>query len=69
MVIVSDIMNAIDPLGRIRTILPTHHWHAWEGLFANPVTTTDMLHGVLLQLPYIAIFLLASGGGSIARIS
>ncbi len=55
--IISEILASITPLGGIRTILPTYHWHAWESLFANPVSTTDMVHGVLLQVPYVVAFL------------
>ncbi len=60
--ILSEILVAITPLGGIRTILPTYYWHAWEGLFANPVTTDHMIRGVLLQLPYVAIFLTVAWG-------
>jgi ABC-2 type transport system permease protein len=55
--ILSEILVAITPLGGIRTILPTYHWHAWESLFANPVTTSHMAWGVLLQVPYVVVFL------------
>jgi ABC-2 type transport system permease protein len=55
--IVSQIVDAIPQVGRIRSVLPTHFWHAWENLFANPVHTDHMVRGVLLQLPYLAVFL------------
>jgi ABC-2 type transport system permease protein len=55
--IVSTILDAIPPLGSLRSVLPTHYWHAWEGLFASPVNTDHMIRGVLLQVPYVAIFL------------
>ena len=55
--IVSQILDAISSLGSVRTLLITHYWHAWEGLFANPVTSSDMIKGVIVQLPYAAIFL------------
>ena len=57
--IFSEILVAISPLGSIRTILPTYHWHAWEGLFASPVHTAAMFNGVLLQVPYVLVFLCA----------
>jgi len=54
--IISQILDAITTLGSIRTLLITHYWHAWEGLFASPSTSSDMVKGVLLQLPYVAAF-------------
>jgi len=56
--IVSDILNAIPALKSLRNFMPTHYWHAWENLFANPASHSDMIRGALLQLPYIALFLL-----------
>jgi ABC-2 type transport system permease protein len=55
--IMSEILNAIPALKSIRNWLPTHYWHAWEGLFARPSTTSDMVNGVLLQIPYVVFFL------------
>ena len=55
--IASQILDAISSLGSVRTFLITHYWHAWEGLFANPMTSSDMVKGVLLQMPYVAVFL------------
>lgn len=55
--IMSEILDAIPPLGWIRNWLPTHYWHAWEGMFANPTDTSNMLNGVLLQIPYVVVFL------------
>jgi ABC-2 type transport system permease protein len=55
--IISEILNAIDTLGSVRHWLITHYWHAWEGLFANPPTTSDMVNGALLQIPYVVVFL------------
>ncbi|HEX5369282.1 MAG TPA: ABC transporter permease [Dehalococcoidia bacterium] len=55
--ILSEILVEITPLGSIRTILPTYHWHAWESLFATPVVTSHMAWGVLLQVPYVVAFL------------
>lgn len=56
--IISQILDAIPALGSVRNWLPTHDWHAWEGLFAHPATTSDMVNGVFLQIPYLAVFLL-----------
>jgi ABC-2 type transport system permease protein len=55
--IVSQILEAIQPLKNARSVLPTHYWRAWETLFASPTSTDHLVRGVLLQLPYITIFL------------
>lgn len=55
--IMSDILNAIPALKSIRDGLLTHYWHAWEGLFADPSSTSDMVSGTLLQVPYVIVFL------------
>jgi ABC-2 type transport system permease protein len=55
--IISTILDAISSLGAVRGWLITHYWHAWEGMFANPSTTSDMVNGLLLQLPYVVVFL------------
>lgn len=56
--VVSQILDAISTLGSIRTLFITHYWHAWETLFASPVETSQMVKGVLLQIPYVVVFLL-----------
>ena len=56
--VVSQILDAITPLGRIRSILPTHHLEAWRHLFL-PFTgsTQEMWKGVVLQVPYVVVCL------------
>ncbi|MHB2024341.1 MAG: ABC transporter permease [Mycobacteriales bacterium] len=55
--VVSEILDAIPAFGSLRYGLPTHYWQAWNGLFAAPTQTSDMIRGALLQLPYAAVFL------------
>jgi ABC-2 type transport system permease protein len=55
--IVSQILEAIQPLKNLRSFLPTHYWHAWESLFANPTNTDHLIRGVLLQAPYVIVLL------------
>ncbi|MEO8458338.1 MAG: ABC transporter permease subunit [Chloroflexota bacterium] len=57
LVIISGIMNAIDSLGDIRSLLITHYWDAWEQLFRYPSSSLDMQRGALLQIPYVLVFL------------
>jgi ABC-2 type transport system permease protein len=55
--VVSEIMDGISPLHRIRLGLPTHYWDAWNGLLSSPVHTADMVRGALAQAGYAAVFL------------
>jgi len=57
LVIVSEILNAIETLGDVRGFLITHHWHAWEGMFFGRASTSDMVDGLFLQIPYVVVFL------------
>src|SRR5439155_546044 len=45
---------------RLRHVLITHYWDAWEGLFGRRQDTEDLIQGFLLQLPYIFVFLALS---------
>jgi ABC-2 type transport system permease protein len=54
---VSQILNSLSVVGDVRSILPTHYWKAWEGLFANPANWDDLLMGLAIQLPYVIILL------------
>jgi ABC-2 type transport system permease protein len=56
--IISEILDAIPALESVRDWLLTHYWHSWEGLFAHPVATSDMVRGAFLQIPYVAVFLI-----------
>jgi ABC-2 type transport system permease protein len=55
--VVSQILDAIQPLGNLRSVLPTHYWHSWENLFSNVDATDAMVRGVALQVPYVIVFL------------
>jgi ABC-2 type transport system permease protein len=55
--VVSQILNGITQVGIVRYGLPTHYLFAWHGLFAFPVTTSDMVRGCAVQLGYAAFFL------------
>jgi ABC-2 type transport system permease protein len=58
--IVSEILDSIPALGGLRDVFPTHYWRAWEGLFSQPAVTGDIVHGALLQIPYVVLFLAAA---------
>jgi ABC-2 type transport system permease protein len=56
--IVSQVLDSITALGKIRSGLPTHHFDAWTDLFLRGTgPTDDMLRGALLVLPYTVVFL------------
>lgn len=54
--IVSQILDAIPSLGSVAKWLPTHYWGAWTEILARPPQTSDMVHGVLGQVPYVLVF-------------
>lgn len=56
-VIVVQILDAISALGSLRDWLPVHESIAWVGLLATPARTHDLARGVLLQVPYVVVFL------------
>jgi len=56
--IVSQVLDSITSIGKIRSVLPTHHFDAWTDLFVrNTGVTSEMGRGALLVLPYTIVFL------------
>ncbi len=55
--VVSQILNNISALDKISFTFPTHYLDSWQGLFFQPSQTTHMVHGVILQVPYLVVFL------------
>jgi ABC-2 type transport system permease protein len=54
--IVSEILDGIPQLGRIRYIFPTHYLDSWEPMFINNRYPHDMLAGVAVQVGYLVVF-------------
>ena len=54
--IVSEILDGITQLGRIRYFFPTHYFSAWESMFTDNRYSRDMITGVIAQLVYLAVF-------------
>lgn len=50
LVIISNILNAIDALGSLREWLPTHFSQAWLDLLATDVDWTDMARGAAYSI-------------------
>jgi ABC-2 type transport system permease protein len=61
--IVSEILDGITQLGRIRYFFPTHYIDSWETMFTDNRYSHDMITGVIVQLAYLAVF------GTIAVVS
>jgi ABC-2 type transport system permease protein len=55
--VISQILDAIPQLGAIRYGLPTHYLDDWRGLIVNNQADADLIRGVLLQVPYVVVFL------------
>lgn len=54
--VVSQILNNIGSLDPVSFVFPTHYQNSWTGLFIGNGPTRNMLHGVLLQVPYVVVF-------------
>jgi ABC-2 type transport system permease protein len=53
--IVSEILDAITALGRVRYGFPTHYADAWTSMFTESRFSRDMITGVVVQLVYFAV--------------
>lgn len=60
LVIISNILNAIDALGTLREWLPTHFSSAWLDLLATDVVWTDMARGAAYSVVACAICVAAA---------
>jgi ABC-type transport system involved in multi-copper enzyme maturation, permease component len=54
--IVTSILGAIDSLGSIRFGMPAYYLDSWSDLFRTGKFTDDMWRSVLLQVPYVLVF-------------
>jgi len=51
--IVSDILNALGSLHRIRPVLPTEYYDQWTRLFLPGASPSGMEHGVIVQVGWM----------------
>ena len=58
LVVVSEILDQVSALGRIRNGLPTHYWLAWLDLLVDPVNAGQMTIGLLQMIPWVVLPLL-----------
>jgi ABC-2 type transport system permease protein len=54
--IVSEILDSISQLGRVRYFFPTHYFSAWEPMFTDNRYPHDMIVGVVSQVVYLIVF-------------
>ncbi len=54
--VVSQILDAIPQLGAIRYGFPTHYLDDWRALIVQNHANSDLLRGVLVQVPYVLVF-------------
>jgi ABC-2 type transport system permease protein len=53
--IVSEILDAISQLGRIRYAFPTHYQDSWQSMMLDNRFSHDMVAGIVVQLAYLAV--------------
>jgi ABC-2 type transport system permease protein len=54
--IVSEILDAISQLGRVRYAFPTHYLDSWSSMFTENRFSHDMVAGIVVQLAYLVVF-------------
>jgi len=54
--IVSEVLDGITQLGRVRYLFPTHYLDSWEMMFTDNRYSHDMITGILVQLVYLVVF-------------
>jgi ABC-2 type transport system permease protein len=55
-IIVAKILNQVDALGVIRSLLPMHYASEWRGLFLDPMRLDGMAKGGFSTVAYSAVF-------------
>ncbi len=53
--IISDILNAVSALHRIRPVLPTEYYDKWTQLFLPGASLSGMVHGIEVQVCWMAV--------------
>jgi len=54
--IVSEILDAISQLGRIRYGFPTHYQDSWQSMLIDNRFSHDMVAGIVVQVAYVVVF-------------
>jgi ABC-2 type transport system permease protein len=53
--IVSEILDAISQLGRVRYGFPTHYLDSWQSMLIDNRFSHDMIAGVVVQVAYLVV--------------
>jgi ABC-2 type transport system permease protein len=53
--IVSEVIDQVPQLSGLHPWLATHYWLSWIDLLRDPVPSTQLVHGLLLTLGYVAV--------------
>ncbi|MDQ1689275.1 MAG: type transport system permease protein [Frankiaceae bacterium] len=53
--VVSQILDLVSSLGRVRLFLPTHYWFSWLDLLSTPVPTGAMARGLVSAVPWTVL--------------
>jgi ABC-2 type transport system permease protein len=64
LVVVSQVLDAVQQVSVIHPYLPTHYWLVFDSLLRTPITWSPIWHGLVSFAIYIVIF----GGLALARI-
>ena len=60
LLVASTVLLGLDAADSIKPYLITRYWLAFVDLFRDPIRWKDVIHGVLAQLAYLAVFATAA---------
>jgi ABC-2 type transport system permease protein len=63
----SSLLLTLDAAHALRPYLLTRYWLSFVDLFRDPILWHDVLRGVLLQLGYVVVFLLAAWANFVTK--
>lgn len=58
--ITSQVLVTLDAAASVTPYLPTRYWLAWVDFFRDPIFLRDIRSGLLLQLVYVVVLMLAA---------
>jgi ABC-2 type transport system permease protein len=63
----SSVLLTLDAADALRPYLVTRYWLSFVDLFRDPILWHDVLRGVLLQVGYVVVFLLAAWANFVTK--
>ena len=58
--ITSQVLVTLDAAASVTPYLPTRYWLAWIDFFRDPIFLRDIRAGVLVQLAYVVVLMVAA---------